>query len=243
MPGLNMRRPPIHRDDVGALTRLEGAQLVEVRGAARIAARPYCRSLGLCLREVDEYPRAASLRERRDTTQQIGPAAIRGVRSDPGPDARPSGVRSEAPEEGLRLAEAALRIGVVEGMREDSPKAALLDRAGDLAHVAIPIGDRRHAARQELEAAGERPRPQLARADQRFQRTHTSLQPLTPRHVLRQPAEEPHRRVGMDIDETGQDRAAIEMDDHAALLCPGRPDVTNGVSLDDYSARRVRHPS
>src|SRR2546425_1675533 len=96
--------------------------------------------------------RSASAATRRSRS---GPQLSCGVRSEPGPNARARGVRSETVEEGLRLAKAGLRIRVVQRVREHRPKAALLDRAGDLAHVAVPIGDRRHAARQELEAARE----------------------------------------------------------------------------------------
>src|SRR5207244_7465820 len=63
--------------------RGEEAQLVEVRGAARVAARPYCRNLGFFLRAVVEYPRAASLRVRRDATLAIEPEHLTGVRHYP----------------------------------------------------------------------------------------------------------------------------------------------------------------
>ena len=79
------------------------------------------------------------------------------MRSEPRPDARARGVRAETLEERLRLSEAALGIPVVQGVRDHGPEAALLDGAGDLAHVVVAIGDRRHAVRHQLEAAGEGP--------------------------------------------------------------------------------------
>src|SRR3989441_10787428 len=79
VPGQKMWRPPIHRDDVGALTRLEGADQMRDAERRRGLRRGHAEQVrggergGIVRRDLVEEPRRSHLREEVHPVVAAGP--------------------------------------------------------------------------------------------------------------------------------------------------------------------------
>ncbi len=131
---------------------------------------------------------------------------------EPGPHTGPRRVGTQALDELLGPGEVTLSRAIEQRMTHHRAQPARLHRRRHRVHVAIAVGDRRHAVADQLETAGQGAPPQIVRAEPPLQRKQPAGEPLAARHVLGEAAEHPHRRVRVRVDEPGQEHAAAEID-------------------------------
>ena len=116
-------------------------------------------------------------------SEQIRTAGVRRVRSESGPDSRAARIGAKAIDEPLGVREVGRCRAVEERVAHDRAQPARLHRGRHRVHVAVSVGDGRHAVLEQLQTAGQSTPPEIVRVEPPLQWKQPAVQPLAARHV------------------------------------------------------------
>ena len=228
-----------HPDAVGGhRLRSPEAERLEVAGGRVLVFVARRLHLVLRFRQVDEDRHVVLAAECRRGLQRGGIERVHRVRRHGGDDQR---VVLELLDEGFGTRQPLgrrLRIGhreLDDRLAEDTAQARFLRGLRDLVLEVIHVGVGRGARLDHLQRSQPRPRADEVRRHRlRLGREDVLLQPVHQREVVGEATEHHHRRVGVGIDQAGQDDLVARIDRLRGVVA--RRDLGGGADVDDVEA-------
>ncbi len=156
------------------------------------------------------------------------------VRGERGGDP-PAGGTAMVEREPQRLLAAVWTLRGEEGLAELGPDPGLGHDGGDHVHREVVVGEGRDAAAEHLGAREPGAQLDVLLGEVRLDRPDVVVEPLVGRHVLGDPAQRDHRRVGVAVDQPGKGHlpAGVDALPSPAVCRPGGDRLDDAVADDD----------